>query len=103
MPGLEEAETVWRYCVADLSRFEKTKVKEIATDVKLSLGKVKGSERWEIQGYIFEKKSFKAAEQVRLWLDDHLKAEIRTLLDFKAWNEYRRRAMNAFLNISKVE
>jgi hypothetical protein len=55
-----------------------------------------------VQNYIFEKKLFKTREQVRKWLDQHLKAEIQTLLDFKAWNEYRRRVVNAYVQISNV-
>ena len=103
MPGLEEGTTAWRYRVQDPDKFEKFRVKELGKGVKVTLGKIKGSERWEIQNYIFEKAAFKNAESVRKWLDQHLKAEIKTLLDFKAWNEYRRRAINAYLQISDVK
>ncbi len=103
MSGLEEDKTVWRYHVQDPGGFEKAKVREIGQGVRITLGKVKGSDRWEIESYLFEKSQFAAAEQVRSWLDSHLKGEIRTLLDFKAWNEYRRRCVNAFVNVSKVE
>lgn len=102
MPGLEEAETVWRYRVADPSKFEKFRVKELGKGVKITVGKVKGSDRWEIQNYMFEKERFKTRQQVRKWLDTHLKSEIQTLLDFKAWNEYRRRVLNAYVQISDV-
>jgi hypothetical protein len=103
MPGLEEAKTVWRYRIADPGRFEKFRVKELGKGVKITLGKVKRSERWEIQNYMFEKELFKNREQVRKWLDQHLKSEIQTLLDFKAWNEYRRRVINAYVQISDVK
>jgi hypothetical protein len=103
MPGLEEAKTVWRYRVSDPGKFERFRVKELGKGVKITLGKVKGSDRWEIQNYMFEKERFKTREQVRSWLDQHLKSEIRTVLDFKAWNEYRRRALEAFVQISAVE
>jgi protein involved in sex pheromone biosynthesis len=102
VPGLEEAKTVWRYRVQDPEKFEKFRVKDLGKGVKITLGKVKGSDRWEIQNYLFEKGRFKTREQVRSWLDSHLKGEIQTLLDFKAWNEYRRRVMNAYLRISTV-
>ena len=102
MPGLEEAETVWRYRIADPGRFEKFRVKELGKGVKITVGKVKGSDRWEIQNYMFEKERFKTREQVRRWLDTHLKSEIQTLLDFRAWNEYRRRVVNAYVQISDV-
>lgn len=103
MPGLEESATVWRYRVADPSKFEKFRVKELGKGVKITLGKVRGSQRWEIQNYMFEKSTFKDAQSVRKWLDGHLKAEIRTLLDFRAWDEWRRRFVNAYMQISNVE
>jgi hypothetical protein len=102
MPGLEEAKTVWRYRIADPSKFEKFRVKELGKGVKITLGKVKGSDRCEIQNYMFEKQRFKTRDQVRKWLDSHLKGEIQTLLDFRAWNEYRRRVVNAYVQISDV-
>jgi hypothetical protein len=102
MPGLEEAKTVWRYRVADPDKFEKFRVKELGKGVKITVGKVKDSDRWEIQNYMFEKEHFKTRDQVRKWLDSHLKGEIQTLLDFRAWNEYRRRVVNAYVRISDV-
>ena len=103
MPGLEEGETVYRYRVADPAKFEKFRVKELGKGVKITLGKIKGTDRWEIQNYIFEKTLFKTREQVRTWLDSHLKGQIQTLLNFKAWNEWRRRFVNAYMQISNVE
>jgi hypothetical protein len=52
---------------------------------------------------MFDKERFKTREQVRSWLDSHLKGEIRSLLDFKAWDEWRRRFMNAYVEISDVK
>jgi hypothetical protein len=104
MPGLEEDKTVWRYRIEDPDKFERFRVKEIGSGgVKITVGKVKGSDRWEVQNYMFDKKRFKTREQVRNWLDKHLKSEIQMLLDFKAWNEYRRRAVNAYVQISRVD
>lgn len=104
MPGLDEGEgQFWRYRVADPDKFEKFRLKDITNGVKITLGKVKGSDRWEVQNYMFDKQKFKTREQVRKWLDKHLKGQIQTLLDFKAWNEYRRRAMNAYMQISSIE
>jgi hypothetical protein len=102
MPGLEDAGTVWRFRVRDPGDFEKFRVKELGKGVKVTVGKVKGSERWEIQNYMFDKERFKTSEQVRRWLDSHLKGEIQTLLDFKAWDEWRRRFVNAYVRISNV-
>jgi hypothetical protein len=103
MPGLEEGETVWRYRVQDPDKFERFRVKEITEGVNITVGKIKNSDRWEVQNYMFDKKRFKKREQVRKWLDTHLKSEIQTLLDFRAWNEYRRRVVNAYMQISNVE
>jgi hypothetical protein len=65
MPGLEEAKTVWRYRVQDPGKFEKFRVKELGKGVKITLGKVNGSDRWEIQNHMFEKGRFKTREHVR--------------------------------------
>lgn len=102
MPGLEEGETVWRYRVQDPDKFERFRVKEITEGVNITVGKIKNSDRWEVQNYMFDKKRFKKREQVRRWLDTYLKSEIQTLLDFRAWNEYRRRVVNAYVQISNV-
>jgi hypothetical protein len=103
MPGLEEGTTVWRYRVQSPEKFDKFRVKEIGRGgVKITVGHVKGTDRWEIQNYIFEKDRFKTREQVRQWLDKHLKGQIQNLLDFKAWDEWRRRFVNAYMQISNV-
>ncbi|MGA3193154.1 MAG: hypothetical protein ABSD73_11695 [Candidatus Bathyarchaeia archaeon] len=103
MPGLEEGETVWHYRVQDPSKFDKMRVKELGKGVKITLGRIRGSARWEIENYMFEKNTFKTREQVRKWLDSHLKSEIQSVLDFKAFDEWRRRFVNAYMNISRVE
>jgi hypothetical protein len=77
-------------------------VKEITTGVQMTYGRVKGSDRWEIQNYIFDKRLFKTRGIVKQWLDKHLKSQISLLTDFKAWNEYRRRAINAYVEMSSV-
>jgi len=102
MPGLEEGVTVWRYRVQDPDKFDKFRVKELGNGVKITLGRVKGTDRWEIQNYMFDKKRFKDAESVRNWLEKHLKSEIKTLLDFKAWNEERKRFLQVWLEISRI-
>lgn len=102
MPGLEETENLFRYRVRDPADFEKFRVKELGKGVKITVGKIKGSQRWEIQNYLFEKESFKTREQVRSWIEGHLKGAIHTLLDFRAFDEYRRQALNAYMKISEV-
>ena len=102
MPGLDETENTFRYRVQDPDKFDMFRVKEITEGVKITLGRVKHTDRWEIQNYIFDKKRFKTKEQVRKWLEKHLKSELQLLLDFKAWNEYRRRLLQAYLQISSI-
>jgi hypothetical protein len=104
MPRLEEDKTVWRYQIQDSSKFDRFKVNPVGSSgVKVTVGRVKGTDRHEIANYIFPKQQFRAREQVRSWLDEHLKGQIQTLLDFKAWDEWRRRAVNAYVRISNVE
>jgi hypothetical protein len=92
----------WRCNIRSPSDFEKLKVDKIAKGVMLVSGKLRSSDRHELQGYLFDREAFKAQEQARQWLDRHLKGEIRTFLDYKAFNEYRRRAVNAYMQISSV-
>ena len=100
--GLDEQPNTWRYRVQDPDKYDKFRVKQITTGVQITYGRVKGSDRWEIQNYIFEKKFFKTSGIVKQWLDKHLKSQISLLTDFKAWNEYRRRCINAYVQISEV-
>ena len=102
MPGIDEDKNIWRYRVRDPADFEKFRVKELGKGVKITLGKLKHSDRWEIQNYMFEKATFKTREEVRSWIEGHLKGAIHTLLDFRAFDEYRRQALNAYMNISEV-
>jgi hypothetical protein len=103
MPGLEEGPEVFRYRVQDPDKFDKFRVKEIGGGVKITLGHIKGTQRWEVQNYMFEKQRFKTREQVGKWLDEHLKSQIQMFTDFRAWNEYIRRNVKAYIQISKVE
>lgn len=103
MPGLEEGETVWRYRIQDPEKFDKLRVKELGEGVKITLGRIKGTNRWEIQNYMLEKKVFDTKEKARQWLEQHLRKEIKSMLDYKAWNEYRKRALRAFLEVSNLQ
>jgi hypothetical protein len=102
MPGLEEGTTVWRMRIQDPDRFDKFRVKEITEGVKITLGRIKGSDRWEIQNYMFDKERFKTREQINNWLEKHAKSETRTAMDHKVWNEYRKMLLQAYLEISHV-
>jgi len=101
--GLTEDKNAYRYVVQPNTRFDKIKINVLAAGVAVSNGRIRNTQRWEIQAYIFDKKAFKNAEQVRSWLETHLKSSIHTLLDFKTWDEQRRRMVNAFIAIGKVE
>ena len=105
MPGIDEGPTVWRYRIKDPDAFDKFRVKELGKGVKITLGRVKGSTRWEVQNYMFEKTRFKTADQVRGWVEHHLKSAIdpNSPLNYAVFNEYRRQALSAYLEISKVK
>ena len=103
MPGIEEGDSVWRVHVKEPGAFDKVRVKELGKGVKITIGRIRGTKRWEVQSYLFDRAQFEKKEQVRQWLDQHLKAQIQTLLDFKAWNEFRRQAVNTYLQISSVD
>jgi hypothetical protein len=100
--GLDETDNTFRYRVADPGRFDRFRVKDITDGVQITYARVKGSDRWEIQNYIFSKDRFKTPAAVRQWLEKHLKSEISYFSDLKAWNEYRRRCLNAYMHNSKL-
>lgn len=99
---LEETKKTFHYQVQALGRFDKARLKSVAQGVMIAYGRVRGSEHWEIQSYIFDKAFFKSSQDVKIWLDAYLKSQISTLLDFKAWDEWRRRFVNAYVQISTV-
>jgi len=103
MPGIDETTNTFRYRVQDPDKFDKFRVKPITRGVKITLGRVKGTNRWEIQSYIFDKTRFKDSNSVKNWLEKHLKSELQLLLDFKAWNELRMRFLKAYLDISRID
>ncbi len=103
MPGIDEDPNIWRFRVRDPSDFDKFRVKELGKGVKITLGRIKGTSRWEIQNYMFEKERFKTREAVRTWVEGHLKGAIHSLLDFRAYDEYKRQAYNAYLQVSSVQ
>ena len=103
MPGLEEDKTVWRYRVRDPADFDKFRVKELGNGVKITVGRIKNSQRWEVQNYMFQKTEFPNRESARKWLETHLKKEIKSMLDYRAWNEWRKRFLAAYLEISGVK
>ena len=103
MPGIDETTNTFRYRVQDPDKFDNFRVKPITRGVKITLGRVKGTNRWEIQSYIFDKKRFKDSNSVKNWLEKHLKSELQLLLDFKAWNELRMRFLKAYLDISRID
>ena len=105
MTGLEESKSVWRYKVKDPDAFDKFRVRPLGKGVKVTLGRLKGSTRWEVADYLFVKARFNSADQVRNWVDQHLKSAIdpKSPLNYSVFNEYKRQALNAYLEISKVK
>ena len=103
MIAIDEGKNTLRYVVRDPAIMDKFRVIAFGQGVQITLGRIKGSSRWEIQNYIFEKTTFKSIEQITAWLDRHLKSEIRKLLDFRDWDEWKRRFVNAYVQISSVK
>jgi hypothetical protein len=100
---LEEGRTAWRYRFQPGERFDRFRLVDVdkrVPSVKATLGRVKGSNRWEIESYIFEKKLFRSAEQVRTWIQRHVRKEAKSLLDYETFNEQRRRLIRAYLENS---
>jgi hypothetical protein len=100
---LEEGRTAWRYRFQSGEKFDRIRVVDVdkrVPGVKATLGRVRGSNRWEIESYIFEKTQFRSAEQVRTWIQAHVKKESRSLLDYEAFNEQRRRLIRAYVENS---
>jgi len=102
LPGIDEYPNEWAYRVKDPDRFDRIRSKDVTQGVRILIGRVKGTDRWDIQAYRFSKERFKTKEQVRKWLEENVKAELRTLLDWKAWNETRRRLLDMYLSCSKI-
>jgi len=102
MANIFSGEGTWTCVVHPREKFDKIHAKSFEKGVQTIMGRVKGTQRWEIQGFTFLKANFNTPEQCCAWLDSHLKGEIKTCLDFKAWNEYRRRAVNVYMQISHV-
>ncbi len=102
MPGIDEDKVVWRYCFRSMAEFDKLKVNDVERGVKVTLGRFKGTYRWGILNFIFEKKLFKSREQISGWIERHVKTEARTAMNFRVWNEYRKMALAAYLEASKI-
>jgi len=56
--------------VADPEQFDELRRKELAPGISILLGKRKGTEKWDIQAYRFDKEKF-SPEQAQKWLDEH--------------------------------
>ena len=100
---LEEGRIAWRYRFQSGEKFDRIRVVDVdkrVPSVKATLGRVRGSDRWEIESYMFEKTQFRTAEQVRTWIQAHVKRESRYLLDYEAFNEQRRRLIKAYVENS---
>ena len=100
--NIEEDNTFFRVRIRDPVTMDRFRVKDVGVGMKITVGRIKGSKRWEVQNYLFEKSLFKSKEQVRQGLEQHLKAQIKSMLDYRAWDEWRRRFVSAYMQISQV-
>ncbi|MGD0204146.1 MAG: hypothetical protein ABSC20_09620 [Candidatus Bathyarchaeia archaeon] len=102
MPRIDEDKSVWRYRYRSITEFDKLKVNDVERGVKVTLGRFKGTYRWGILNFIFEKERFKTCEQISGWIEQHVKTETRTAMDHKVWNEYRKMLFQLYMEISHI-
>jgi hypothetical protein len=103
--GVEETPSSWRLRIHEKARYDHTRAPDqVAPGVARCYGRIKCSNRWELESFIFDKKTFKNLQAAKQWLEKYLKGEIQkySMLDSKAWNEYRRRYISAYVEISTV-
>jgi len=95
---------VWKFSVKDPAGFDRFKApKDIGPGVQVTYARVKGTERWDIQNFLFSKKRFHMKAHVRAWLEKHLKTQATSMLDHRAFNEYRRRSLAVYIEYSEMK
>ena len=77
--------------------------KPLMAGLSVVFGKVKGTRRWEVYAFLFDRTRFSTISQAQVFADKFLKAEIHTLIDYNSFTESRRRWLNAYLQISSVD
>jgi hypothetical protein len=82
---------------------ERSKLKPLVAGVQVMFCRFRGSSRWEIQAFLFDKRSFKSRAEAKVFLDRHFKSEISSLLDYSTFNEKRRRLLNAWMKASELK
>ena len=100
--GLEEQADSWRYGLCDRAKFDRIKVEQIRPGMQLLKGRVKGTNRWEFQSYVLDKKVFKKPEAAKEAVLAHLKSQASMLVNYGSWNEYKRQAVNALVENSAL-
>ncbi|MGD6810857.1 MAG: hypothetical protein ACQCN3_14260 [Candidatus Bathyarchaeia archaeon] len=104
MIGFSETQDSIRFTVLESSReLERSKLKPLVAGVQVMFCRFRGSSRWEIQAFFFDKAVFKSRAQAKAFLDRHFKSEISSLLDYSAFNEKRRRLLNAWMKASELK
>jgi len=104
MIGFSETQDTIKYTVLESSReLERSKLKPLTAGVQVMFCRFRGSSRWEIQAFLFDKAVFKSQQEARAFLDKHFRAEISSLLDYRAFNEKRRRLLNAWMKTSELK
>ncbi|MCW3996297.1 MAG: hypothetical protein NWE98_09170 [Candidatus Bathyarchaeota archaeon] len=104
MIGFSESDQSIRFTVLESSReLERSKLKPLTAGVQVMFCRFRGCQRWEIQAFLFDKAVFKNQQEARTFLDKHFKTEISSLLDYRAFNEKRRRLLNAWMKASELK
>jgi hypothetical protein len=104
MIGFSEGEKTIKFTVLESSReLERSKLKPLTAGVQVIFCRFRGCQRWEIQAFLFDKAVFKSQLEARAFLDKHFKSEISSLLDYSAFNEKRRRLLNAWMKASELK
>lgn len=72
MPGIDEAETEWRFRIREPGEFDRFKRQEITSGVSIIWGRLKSNpKKWEVQALRFSKDKFKTKAQVEAWIKAH--------------------------------
>jgi len=104
MIGFSENQNTIKYTVLESSReLERSKLKPLVAGVQVMFCRFRGSQRWEIQAFLFDKSVFKSRTDAKAFLDKHFKTEISSLLDYSTFSEKRRRLLNAWMKASELK
>ena len=104
MVGFSENQQTIKYTVLESSlELERSKLKPLAAGIQVMFCRFRGSRRWEIQAFLFDKRIIKNQTEAKAALNRHLKSEISSLLDYSTFTEKRRRLLNAWMKSSELK